>query len=68
MGTIKKKSKAVTIQQKWKEVLDKRGVKQSWLASQTNISPEHISNILSGRALITEENRGKINKALGTAF
>lgn len=57
-----------TIPQEWKEVLESRGVKQTWLADQTGISPEHISNILADRVLLTEENRRKINDVLGTDF
>lgn len=52
----------------WKEVLTERGVKQTWLADKTGISPEHISNILAGRVLLTDENKVKINEALGTEF
>lgn len=57
-----------TIPQKWKAVLEARGVKQTWLADQTGISKEHISNILADRVLLTGENRKKINNALGTDF
>jgi plasmid maintenance system antidote protein VapI len=57
-----------TPQQQWREVLESRGVKQTWLAGQTKISPEHISNILAGRVLLTDENRKKINGVLGTDF
>lgn len=62
--TIEKK----TIPQLWRDVLDERGVKQTWLADKAGISPEHISNILADRVLLTEENRQKINTVLGTDF
>lgn len=62
-----KKSKK-TIPQRWREVLESRGVKQTWLAEKTGISPEHISNILADRVLLTEENKDKINEILGTDF
>lgn len=62
--TIEKKS----VPELWKEVLQERGVKQSWLADKTGISPEHISNILADRVLLTEENREKINDILGVYF
>ena len=52
----------------FKQVLEERGVKQTWLATQTGISPEHISNILADRVLLTDENKKKINEALGTDF
>lgn len=57
-----------TIPQRWREVLESKGTKQTWLADQTGISPEHISNILADRVLLTEENRKKINDVLGTDF
>ena len=62
--TVEKK----TVPQLWKEVLEERGVKQTWLADKTGISPEHISNILADRVLLTEENREKINSVLGVDF
>lgn len=61
-ATKQKKS----IPERFREVLEDRGVKQAWLASKTGISPEHISNILADRVLLTEENKAKINEALGT--
>lgn len=65
MAEIKEKK---SIPDLFREVLEERGVKQTWLANQTGISPEHISNILADRVLLTEENREKINAALGTDF
>lgn len=50
----------------FREFLESKGTKQKWLADQTGISQEHISNILCSRVLLTEEVRSKINKALGT--
>lgn len=61
--TIKK-----TIPQLFKEHLEERGTKQTWLAEKTGISPEHISNILADRVLLTEENKAKINSVLGTNY
>lgn len=57
-----------SIPELFKTILEERGVKQTWLANQTGISKEHISNILADRVLLTEENRDKINAALGTDF
>ena len=54
-----KESKSVP--ERFKEILEERGVKQTWLANQTGISPEHISNILADRVLLTQENKDKIN-------
>ncbi len=64
---VTKKSKK-SIGDKWREVLESRGTKQTWLADQIGISQEHLSNILSDRVLITEENRKNINTVLGTDF
>lgn len=63
-----KTRKKKTVPQLWKEVLKERGVKQTWLADKTGISSEHISNILADRVLLTEENKDKINLALGVDF
>lgn len=52
----------------FKEHLEKNGTKQKWLADQTGISQEHISNILCARVLLTDENRRKINEVLGTNY
>ena len=53
---------------KIKEHLNERGTKQTWLANKTGLSPEHISNILAGRVLLTDEVLQKINTTLGTDF
>lgn len=60
------KKKTVPVQ--IREHLVSKGTKQLWLAEQTGISPEHISNILADRVLLTNENLDKINFALGTDF
>lgn len=52
----------------FREHLESRGTKQKWLADQTGISQEHISNLLCSRVLLTDEVRGKINDALGTDY
>lgn len=57
-----------TVPQLFKEHLEERGTKQSWLAEKTGISPEHISNILADRVLLTDENKAKINAVLGTEY
>lgn len=62
--TLIKKSVPVQI----KEFLESRGTKQVWLADQTRISQEHISNILADRVLLTDEVLDKINTVLGTKF
>lgn len=64
----KKNGVSKTTQQKWVEVINDRGIKQSWIADKAEISEPHLSNILSERVLLTEENRAKINEVLGTDF
>jgi len=49
----------------WLKILEERGTKHRWLAKKCGISPGHISNLLAGRVLLTDENKEKINKALG---
>lgn len=69
MAVVKKlKSKKKTIQEKWRENMAVRGIKQSWVAGKAGFSQEHLSNILAGRVLLTEENKEKINEVLGTDF
>lgn len=57
-----------TIGEKWREVMESKGIKHIWVATQADMSPEHFSNILADRVLITEENQNKINTVLGTDF
>jgi len=64
MQTATKKS----IPEMIREHLENNGTKQVWLAEKTGISPEHISNILADRVLLTADNLKKINDALGTEF
>lgn len=60
--------KEKTIQQKWLEIIEERGLKQVWVAEKAGISAPHLSNILADRVLLTPENIDNINKALGTDF
>lgn len=60
------KTKPITKQ--WRKIIEDRGLKQTWVADKAGISPEHLSNILADRALLTEDTKDKINKALGTEF
>ena len=57
-----------TIPDQIRSHLEERGTKQIWLANKTNISPEHISNILANRVLLTQDVLDKINNVLGTQF
>ncbi len=65
MAVLKKEK---TIQEKWIEIINDRGLKQTWVAEKAGMSPPHLSNILAERVLLTEENVVKINEALGTNF
>ena len=70
MSISKKKNgnRKPTPQKKWKKILSEKGIKQKCLAQKTGISKEHISNILSERVILTEENRNKINTVLETTY
>lgn len=52
----------------WANVIKERGLKQTWVADKAGISTPHLSNILAGRVLITNEVKERINSALGTSF
>lgn len=56
------------IYEKWAEVIQERGLKQTWVAEKAGISPPHLSNILAGREFITPKTGASINAALGTDF
>lgn len=65
MAVIKKD---ISIQKKWLQIIEDRGLKQTWVAERSGISSPHLSNILSERVLLTKETAEKINAALGTDF
>ena len=65
---MRKKDKLKTIPEQIRNHLEERGTKQVWLADKAGISQEHISNLLAGRVLLTDEVLQKINQALGTNF
>lgn len=65
MAVTKKKP---SVQKQILKYLDDRGIKQMWLVKKSGISQPHISNILSERVLLTQENLDKINNVLGTDF
>lgn len=65
MAVTKKKP---SVQKQILQYLDNRGIKQMWLVKKSGISQPHISNILSERVLLTQENLDKINSVLGTDF
>lgn len=52
----------------WRKIIEERGLKQTWVADRAGISPEHLSNILADRVLLTDDTKDKINEALGTNF
>ena len=68
MAKSKKTVSEPPIHEKWRKLLEERGVKQMWLATQTGISKPHISNILAGRVKLTFGNKEKINNALGVYY
>lgn len=54
------------------EHLENNGQKLSWLADRIGITPGHLHSVLKGveftKRELTEENRQKINQALGTNY
>ena len=50
------------------EHLKQYGIMQDWLSKKTEISNTHLHFILKCERDLTEENRKKINDALGTGF
>lgn len=59
---------AVDFRIQMNDYLKRYGIKQAWLAEQTGISRPHLSNMLSAKDKMTEDNRSKINTVLGTNF
>lgn len=62
------KCKLKPIYLKWDELIQSKGLKQTWVSERVGISPPHLSNILAGRAFITPETKAKINEVLGVEF
>lgn len=50
------------------EHLKEYGTMQNWLSEKTGISNTHLHFILKCERDLTEDNRKKINEALGTNF
>lgn len=54
------------------EHMENNGQKLSWLADKIGLTPGHLHSVLKGveftKRELTEENRKKINSALGTDF
>ena len=48
-----------------KDLIDKAGIKQTWLADRLGVSPEAIANWISGRTGIALENRRRLAEILG---
>jgi len=54
------------------EHLDRNGQKLNWLAEKIGLTPGHLHSVLKGEGNVkrelTEENKKKINEALGTNY
>ncbi len=52
--------------------MEDNGQKMSWLASKVGVTPGHLHSVLKGEGFVkrelTDENRNKINEALGTNY
>ena len=51
--------------QRIRELIEKTGVRQTWLAERLGVSPEAVGNWISGRTGISPENRERLAEALG---
>jgi putative transcriptional regulator len=54
----------MTVKNRLKEILDKKGIKQIWLAEQINISPKTLNNIIGNKYNTSLEVALKISKIL----
>ncbi len=54
--------------EKIKAFIANKGLKQTFVAFNSNISNSHLSNVLKDRVLITEDVLRDINYTLGTEF
>lgn len=61
-----------TVEDNIVEHLEKNGQKMSWLADKLGITAGHLHSVLKGEGFkkreLTEDNRRKINEALGTNY
>ena len=48
-----------------RELIEKTGVRQTWLAERLGVSPEAVGNWISGRTGISPQNRERLAEALG---
>ena len=52
------------IENKLKDIIDERGIKQIWLAEKSKVSKATLSNIVNGRHLPSVEVAIRISKAI----
>lgn len=61
-----------TVEQRIVRHLNENGQKMNWLAEKIGVTAGHLHSVLKGennvKRDLTEENRTKINEALGTNF
>lgn len=51
-----------------KKKLKTEGRSMAWLASKIGVTRQHVSLVLQGKAVLTEQRLKAINKALATKF
>lgn len=54
----------MAVKNKLKEILDERGIKQTWLADKVGVTKGNMSNILSNRQQTTIDMAFKISELL----
>lgn len=66
------KDKPLTVEEKIVKHLSENGQKMNWLADKIGVTAGHLHSVLKGENFskreLTQENRNKINEALGTNY
>ena len=55
----------MVVKNRLKEILDERGIKQTWLAEQVGVTRQTMSNLIKNRYTTSMEIAFKISKVLG---
>lgn len=58
----------MTVKNRLKEILDERGIKQTWLAEQTEVTRQTMSNLVNNRFCPSLDLAFKIVKILNLNF
>jgi plasmid maintenance system antidote protein VapI len=53
---------------RYRDLIKERGLKQTWVAGKAECSDGHLSNVLACKDDLSNELRGRLNKALGVEY